>query len=246
MNLALDIGNTRIKAGLFDKKAEPRETFCVAPGDLGALLRRHDVSRAIACCTGPVPDALDADDGHGHRGPEGKTLLLTHHCKLPLTLDYDTPHTLGMDRVAAACAADAIFHGKPMLVIDAGTCITIDYVGPDGHYKGGAILPGLRMRFRALHDYTHALPLVEFDPQAAPPAASGRNTTESIKAGVVTATCYELLGFMGAALARHPDLQAILTGGDARFLRAYANMGCPLDEHLVLKGLNRILLMNET
>ncbi|MDY5970007.1 MAG: type III pantothenate kinase [Bacteroidales bacterium] len=244
MNLALDIGNTRIKAGLFGKKEKPRETLFVLPEELFLLLQRDDVDRTIACHTGKMPLALTE---HAANGGRGKVHVLSHSSKLPLALDYDTPDTLGMDRVAAACAAEAMFHGKPILVIDAGTCITIDFVDANAHYKGGAILPGLRMRFRALHDYTAALPLVEFDPEKdAATMQSGRNTTDSMKAGVIAATCYEILGFMGTFLGKFPNLEVALTGGDARFLRSYARLGCYMDEHLVLKGLNRILLMNET
>lgn len=244
MNLALDIGNTRIKAGLFDKKEEPKETLCIAPDELPALLQRGDVERAIACCTGKMPDVLRE---RVDKGQAAKLHILSHRSKLPLALDYDTPDTLGMDRVAAACAAEALFRGKPMLVIDAGTCITVDYVDAEARYRGGAILPGLKMRFKALHDYTNALPLIEFDPRKdAAAAPSGRNTADSIKAGVIAATCYEILGFIGTFLGKYPNLQVALTGGDARFLRSYARLGCHLDDHLVLKGLNRILLMNET
>ena len=102
--------------------------------------------------------------------------LLSYRSRLPITIDYDTPETLGMDRVAAAVGARVLSSSKdPLLVVDAGSCITIDLLDQNDVYRGGAIAPGLRMRFRALHEFTAALPLVDSDEQYT--SLAGRNTT---------------------------------------------------------------------
>jgi len=89
------------------------------------------------------------------------------HLALPITLKYETPETLGTDRLAAALAATVFFPGENTLVINAGTCLTTDFVTDKSEYIGGSIAPGLRMRLRAMHHFTGRLPLIEFSEGAA-------------------------------------------------------------------------------
>ena len=220
MKLTVDIGNTRVKWALFDGERLIRE---------GVGLPFPEADRAVWCATGEVSDevrqalpanALELKGGLG--------------CRLPIALDYLTPETLGADRVAAACGAWKLSGGKPCVVIDAGTCITIDYLDASGTYRGGAILPGISMKFRSLHTFTAKLPLLglkeEIPGQArneersvgayhrVRPEVTGRSTAQSIMSGVLTATRFAVEGYVDYYRREEPGVVVFLTGGDAEWL----------------------------
>ena len=102
------------------------------------------------------------------------------HLALPIALKYETPETLGTDRLAAALAANVFFPGENTLVISAGTCLTTDFVTDKGEYIGGSIAPGLRMRLRAMHHFTGRLPLIEFSEGGTEPARETSGPDESV------------------------------------------------------------------
>ena len=169
---------------------------------------------------------------------------LTAGMPLPIALDYATPETLGPDRIAAACGAQKVGNkGCPKLIIDAGTCITIDYLDAEGVYHGGAILPGIEMKFRALHTFTAKLPLLE-NIGGEEECVAGRSTRESMTAGVLTATRYEVEGFVRHYRQQDSRVKVLLTGGDAERLwgGGLPEVGDPIIEpHLVMIGLNEII-----
>lgn len=174
---------------------------------------------------------------------EERVRRLSATTQIPITLDYETPDTLGSDRIAAACGAWIIGRtGCPKLIIDAGTCITIDYLDAAGVYHGGAILPGIGMKFRALHTFTAKLPLLEHVGLDEKPIA-GRSTRDSLVAGVLTATRYEVEGFVNHYCHLNADTEVLLTGGDCGCLqdsRADA-ASFTVEPHLVMIGLNGIM-----
>ena len=159
--------------------------------------------------------------------------------ELPIRLDYKTPQTLGPDRVAAACGAWALHRGEDCLVIDAGTCITVDFLDHKGVYHGGAIMPGIGMNLRALHTFTAKLPLIEIEPGRKAPVL-GRSTEESIVAGTLGATMLALAGYVALYREKCPALKVLLTGGDAARLASGTN-GWELVPHLTLIGLNEVM-----
>ncbi len=241
MNLALDIGNTSIKAALFDQETLV-EALELQAGDLADVCQRADVQRVVVSKVGrndewkqALPTALQQ---HVH--------VLTTASKLPVTIAYATPHSLGMDRVAAAVGAVSLFPRTPLLVIDAGTCITIDYVDEHGVFHGGAILPGINLQLTALHEHTALLPAVPFDSrhEETLPAMVGATTAECILAGTATATALTIEAFVHRHAALHTDLQVVLTGGDTAWLHRVATYHHTWDNHLLLKGLNTILTLN--
>ena len=191
------------------------------------------VQSTMVCASGDADlHALGLDGANVQR--------LTSTTPLPIVLDYATPETLGPDRIAAACGAQKIGkEGCPKVIIDAGTCITIDYLDAAGVYHGGAILPGIEMKFRALHTFTAKLPLLENVCSDELPVA-GRSTKESLVAGVLTATRYEVAGFVRHYRQIEPDLQVILTGGDSGRL-VDGEGGYRVEPHLVMIGLNGIM-----
>jgi type III pantothenate kinase len=157
---------------------------------------------------------------------------------MPLGTLYATPGTLGVDRLANAVGARAMFPGRPVLVFDLGTCITADLVDTGGTHLGGTISPGLRMRARAMHAYSARLPEVQ-PPELVP--LVGRDTDQSLASGIVHGIRWELAGMIAETAYEHPGLAVVLTGGDApRFMRALKS-GIFADPLLTLRGLHGIL-----
>ncbi len=167
---------------------------------------------------------------------------LNHNTPIPLVNRYRTPDTLGYDRIAAAVGAYTIYPKKNVLVIDAGTAITFDLVTAGGEYLGGNISPGMAIRFKSLNKYTNRLPFLE-RPDEKPPLL-GSSTKEAIQSGIVNGILFEIDGFIGAMTQCHPDLQVVLTGGDAKYFEGKLKSSIFVDLNLNLIGLNRILEHN--
>jgi type III pantothenate kinase len=167
---------------------------------------------------------------------------LNHSTPIPLENLYQTPDTLGYDRIAAAVGANTLFPGKNVLVIDTGTAITYDIVTAEGAYLGGNISPGLEIRFRSLHKHTSRLPMLE-RPEKAPDLVGG-STKEALYSGVVNGILFEMDGFIEALSEKYPKLQVVLTGGDAKYFEGKLKNTIFVDLNLNLIGLNRILDYN--
>ncbi len=235
MNLAIDIGNTLMKWALFEGDRMAGNGTAEA-SQLAEVCRSHSWQRGILCATGAydlAPLGSMAEALH----------ILSSSSRLPIALDYATPDTLGPDRIAAACGAWKTFPRQNCLVVDAGTCITIDFVDATGVYRGGAILPGIAMKFRALHTFTAKLPLIDnIDADTA--ILTGRSTRESILAGVLSATRFAVEGFADRYSRDHGQMQVLLTGGDAERLWGSGQLhvpSCSIFPWLVMSGLNEIL-----
>ena len=252
MNLAIDIGNTRIKWALFQDDTlrglhsmSADEITSLEPSPLCPLLtvlppELQNPDHIILCATGQIPwQLLKLSENKVHR--------LSASSQLPIRLDYLTPETLGPDRIAAACGAQKLFCGSPCVIIDAGTCITVDYLDSTATYRGGAIMPGLAMKIRALHTFTAKLPLLQND-DTYPHPATGRNTQQSMGAGVYAATLFALQGFIGHYRSLDPSTKVVVTGGDASLLWQEGLKNIPdsiIEPHLLLMGLNEIMKQNE-
>lgn len=245
-DLILDIGNTRAKAAVLDggKVLEVSVLQGDARTEVARLCDAYGVERAAASVVGREVDFAALLPGR----LLGRFHRLSHLSKLPVTLDYETPATLGMDRLAAVVGARVLCPCGPLVVVDAGSCITVDLLDGDDRYRGGAILPGLAMRLRAMHEFTAALPLVELSEQerggtAATPM-TGRSTRASIVAGVCNASLYEIEGFMRDYSRSFPGVKLFLTGGNADFFAKrlfFPNFATP---NLIYVGLGKILDMN--
>ena len=226
MNLTLDIGNTAVKWAAFEEYTLleqgydlPTDKLTVAEG-------------VLACASGTLPDTV-------YDIP-----LLTAETPLPIRLDYKTPQTLGPDRIAAACGAWSLHKGEACLVIDAGTCITVDFLSANGVYHGGAIMPGLDMSLNAMHDRTARLPLVSLDGVDRAPAL-GRSTEECILAGTLGATMLALAGYVALYREKCGNLNVLLTGGDAQRLTKAGATNWEHQPLLTMTGLNEIMIYNE-
>lgn len=160
----------------------------------------------------------------------------------PLRIEYGTPGTLGSDRIAAAVGAWDEKPGNNLLVIDAGSAVTIDFVSRQGAYKGGNIAPGIKMRLRALHEYTGRLPMVEKEGET---PSLGHDTETAIRSGVIKGICHEIDGYIDEMREKYGDVLVFLTGGDEKTLKNHLKNRIFADKYLVAKGLKRILLDNE-
>lgn len=245
-HLLLDIGNTRTKAVIMDngKVLQRLVSDNFSQFDLHALVEHYNIDAAAASVVGMQPDfgcLLDfVNPSRFH--------LLTHQSRLPIAIDYDTPSTLGMDRIAAVVGARQLCPSSPLLVVDAGSCITIDLLDDNNCYQGGAILPGLRMKFRALHEFTAALPDITLTPDelngSTPQQLTGKSTRGSITSGVCNATLFEIQGFIAEYNRAFPSLKLFLTGGDADFFANQLFFPKFATPDLLMIGLDKILEMN--
>ncbi len=241
MNLIIDAGNTLLKWAVFDQ---------------GTLL--HDGAIRTDLFIQYIREVFEKYPKIGHaivssvgqldeKGVEVLAVfcqvhVLDHHSRIPFKNLYATPRTLGVDRIALATAA---FYYKPnsnILVVDAGTCITFDMVNDHGEYLGGAISPGLSMRYIALHRQTSKLPLLEVGEVV---DFIGNTTETSIHSGVVNGICREIDGVIDQYVSRFGDLTVILTGGDGQFLSKRLKNTIFAHSKFLIQGLNYLLEYNK-
>ena len=168
-------------------------------------------------------------------------LRMSAKLRMPFSIAYRTPDTLGPDRLAAVAEACMQQPGRDLLVIDSGTAITYDLVTADGLYVGGDISPGIGMRLKALHHYTGKLPLVDKEGDR---VSVGDTTETAIREGVLQGVDYEIDGYIRAYALKYPELLVFLTGGNAFLLDNRLKNRTFADNLLVVKGLNRILKLN--
>ncbi|MDC6405383.1 MULTISPECIES: type III pantothenate kinase [Maribacter] len=241
MNLVVDIGNTFVKFAVFDKNTlifDERFKLEEFTDRVKELFKRFSgIERAIYASVGVTDNTYLTV-----LTLFCKVHVLSHESKVPFKNSYATPQTLGIDRIALVTAAFYHAPHKNTLVIDAGTCITYDMVNDFDEYLGGAISPGLEMRYKAMHQQTLALPLL---PMEAPLDLIGNTTNSSMHSGVVNGICAELDGIIDQYATRFKDLTVILTGGDSHFLSKRLKNTIFADSKFLLKGLNYLLEYNK-
>lgn len=239
MNLIIDIGNTQTKLAIFNgsELEHTQRTLTLTQSDLKVLLDKFKVTKTILSCVGKKPFNVAASISGTVR-----FLELSSETPVPITNKYQTKSTLGTDRIAAAVGAATLFPNKDVLAIGCGTAITYDFVNRNGEYLGGAISPGIGLRFRALNQFTANLPLqgiVEKFP------ILGQSTHESIESGVLNGAIFEIDGYVDRVKQDFSDSEVILTGGDANFFVGKLKSSIFVNPNLVLTGLNSILNYNE-
>jgi type III pantothenate kinase len=238
MNLIVDIGNTSTKLAVFDGKiklsqARINELTCEEiEKDLSGFKIQKAIVSTVRRLSPLISELVFSNIPLVH--------VLSHKSLLPFKIDYDTPETLGPDRIAAVAGAFNMFPEEEVLVIDAGTAITFDFLS-GSVYKGGNISPGLTMRFKALNKFTSKLPLISSVESFTFP---GRNTTDAILAGVITGVTYEINEYIRTFENNHTDFKIILTGGDSEFLKNKINYHITYMPDIVIDGLNYILEYN--
>ena len=235
-HLVLDIGNSRTKAGLFEQgRLVRRASF--ENGNAAAVHALIGTASVARVGVGSV--AADTVAVEALRGLDLPVTTLRGDSPAPLVNGYATPATLGVDRLANAVGARALFPDRPVLAIDLGSCVTYDLVDAEGVFRGGIISPGLHMRAKAMHTFSARLPLVEVPEE---PVFIGDSTTSCLASGAHHGLHAELAGLIGRCRQQHPGLVVVLTGGDApRFARALEN-GIFAHPFLTLLGLHALLL----
>lgn len=241
MNLAIDIGNTRVKYGVFDQHKLLHHGFWLEDDinkGFDQLLTEHpEIRYAIWCQSGADRPLLLKD-----MQQRLKVIKMTYESKLPIENHYKTPKTLGLDRLALVSAAHRHAPGKASLVIDCGTCVTYDFIDANGRYYGGAISPGLSMRYRAMHEYTDRLPNLSAEQSI---ALYGDCTDSSMHQGAFRGLIHEIEGFINQYRQHNPSLTTFLTGGDLEILRDHIKNDIFAHSNFLLEGLNQILLLNK-
>ncbi len=241
MNLAIDAGNTSVKLAVFGKEglAEqlqvPTEEFSQASENL--FQKYPGINRAIVASV-----SFLGEEQLNSLKQKCELLQVSYQLKLPFNNRYASPETLGADRLALAAAAVLNYPEQNVLIVDAGTCVTYDFITKDGDYLGGAISPGLQMRYDALNYYTNRLPFLEPEDY---PDLIGDTTNFSIHSGVINGICREIDGVIDQYESRYPHLTVILTGGDAQFLSKRLKKAIFAHSNFLLEGLNFLLENNK-
>lgn len=242
MNLIIDIGNTFAKISIFQSyKIIYKKTVNYLEINLYSfleplintyLINQSLVSSVIGYDENFIQELLN------YSFP---VFFLTSETKVPIIVKYKPKMQLGNDRLAAVVGATHYFKNNNILVFDAGTALTIDFINSKSEYWGGNISPGLSMRFAALHYQTKKLPLQKANEKI---NLIGTNTNSAINNGVINGMIYEINGYISSFLKKYDDLKIILTGGDSIFFEKKLKKIIFAKPNLVLTGLNRILNYN--
>ena len=236
MNICIDIGNTSAKLGIFDHNQLVNVHLQVADRNIAKLLKTHRPDRVIIS---------SVRKGIGKIVDQSKqiaeTVVLSHQTSLPIKSTYQSPETLGVDRIAAAVGANFLYPNHNCLIIDVGTCITFDLVDASGTHHGGGISPGVEMRLKSMHKFTSKLPSVV--PKGTPELI-GKTTTECMRSGAIWGAVAELEGIIARYRQFYDNLTIIICGGDAFFFESKIKDHIFANPNLVLIGLNQILRFN--
>lgn len=235
MILAIDVGNTRIKCAVFEG-AMLIESFVFRKDDL--LEGVENISKSYINITHLVVTSVGSIEKQHFLGLQNKFNIhfISHTSKFPFVNKYETPQTLGIDRMVLAAGAVLQFPKYNRLVIDAGTCITYDFIDAEDNYLGGAISPGLRLRYESLHEYTSKLPLLALE---SPKSYIGNSTSQSIHSGIVNGVVLEIDGFISQYIVNTSNFIIILTGGDADFLAKRLKNTIFANSNFLLESLNQ-------
>lgn len=237
MNLVLDLGNTAAKVALFsDGELERLEIYEKDQLSVGVILKDFPETKVKAAILSSVVNHSQELEQFVQTFSTG--IVLNAETPLPITNEYETPATLGKDRLANAAGLAFCFPKENALCVDIGTCVKFDRITKEGVYSGGAISPGFQMRYKALNTFTDKLPLIELQTID---HLIGTNSEDSIVSGVYNGLLKEIDGVIDAYREQHENLKVVLTGGDVSFFENALKNTIFADAFLTLKGLNAIL-----
>lgn len=241
MNLTIDIGNTSSKYAIFNKMQT------VISGKIPSdeilfykkIVEEYPIKRAIFSS---VVQEQNSDIQSILLESKITITKFNHNTLLPFTNCYKSPKTIGLDRLASVAGAQFHYPNEDLLVIDAGTAITYDFLNANGEFLGGNISPGLQMRYKALNMFTERLPLLEANQNEM--SLIGKTTNEAINNGILNGLTFEVDGMIEESKQHYPNLRIVFTGGDAFFFDAKIKNRIFVHPNLVLEGLNSILQYN--
>ena len=235
MILVIDVGNSRIKAAVFEGTMV-LEIFVFKKIELKKKI--ENILKKFQNVTDFVISSVGDVDKHSFIAFESEVNVnfITNADSFPFQNKYSTPQTLGIDRMVLAAGAVLKVPNQNRLVIDAGTCVTYDFIDDKNNYLGGAIAPGLRLRYESLHNYTAKLPLLALEN---PKNMIGNSTSDSIHSGVVNGLVYEMDGFIEEYKTQYSNFIIILTGGDTDFLAKRLKNTIFANSNFLLESLNQ-------
>ena len=241
MHLIIDVGNTRIKAAVFEQNTLvelfvfTKDVFLT---EINFILNKFPkIKKLVVASVGNVEK-----EAFLSLKSKAEIHFITHESKFPFTNLYSTPTTLGIDRMVLASGAVLQYPNQNRLVIDMGTCITYDFIDENDNYLGGAISPGLRLRYESLHQHTAKLPLLT---KNYPGTFIGNSTQESIHSGVINGVASEIDGFIELYKTQYAKFIIILTGGDAEFLAIRLKNTIFANSNFLLESLNQTFQYNQ-
>jgi len=236
MILAVDIGNTKTKIALFENNSISK-TWILEPENFLKKIKKilETISEKPQILLSSV-GKLDVEALNWLK-ENTQINIISHQSCFPFQNKYTTPTTLGIDRMVLAAGAVIKYPNQNRLIIDAGTCITYDFVDSNNNYFGGAISPGINLRYKSLNDYTAKLPLLALH---APKDLIGNSTPESIHSGVINGITAEIDGIIEMYQSRFQHLTIILTGGDTVFLAERLKNTIFAQPNFLLESLNSI------
>lgn len=235
MNLIIDEGNTAVKLALFEHEKLIHLERCTHEERafaISELYKSHAINASIYASVGSLYQTL----------PErSRNFVLDRTLKFPFLNRYKSPDTLGVDRMVLAAGACFTYPKQNVLIIDAGTCITYDVVDAKKQYWGGAISPGLSMRFKAMNAFTARLPLLEYEGKH---SVLGYDTNSSMISGVLEGIVGEISHFISSFEQQFGEMQVILTGGDTENLAKAIKKAIFANSNFLLESMNNLLNYN--
>ena len=238
MNLILDLGNTLAKLAVFDDELIEQRSFEIKfiDNNISDLLKLFPNIKNLIVCS--VKKIVFNFEKYNFKNIH----FVSEKSKIPFKNFYTTKNSLGNDRVALVSRASLKYPNKNVLIIDAGSCVTYDFLNENNQYLGGAISPGLNMRFKSLNNYTDNLPLVK--PKSRNRSEIGFTTHDSIDIGVSNGIIYEIQGFIDQYSSKYKNLTVILTGGNSDFLSNRLKISIFANRNFLLEGLNDLIKLN--
>ncbi|MDP1762988.1 MAG: type III pantothenate kinase [Sediminibacterium sp.] len=232
--LCFDFGNTRLKCAVFEggNFKEERILGDATGSSIQQLIDQYHPAKSILSSVinhPPEIEALLAEHTRFHK--------LGHASKLPITTPVGKPETIGADRLALVVAAADLFPHEHNLAIGLGSCITYNFINNRHEFLGGSISPGMNMRFRAMHEQTALLPLIQAETNF---PLVGFDTKTNLLSGVILGMAKEIDGIIEAYSLKFNNFNVLLTGGDMGFFVPHLKNKIFADPNLIFKGLYAI------
>ena len=241
--LCLDFGNTRLKAAIFKNAEIVKEFFLTddSPASITSLLENYHPDKAILSSVinhDPATESLLSSRTTFHK--------LTHLTRLNFTSPVSKQETIGADRLALVAAAVHFYPGRNNLVIGLGSCITYNFVNQYHQFLGGSISPGMDMRFKAMHNFTAKLPLVQADPiiTGLNYPLTGYDTKTNLQSGVIIGIACEIGGFIEKYAQKYSNFNVVLTGGNSAYFASQLKNKIFADSNFLFKGLYALSELN--
>lgn len=236
--LCFDFGNTRLKCGIFENDIL-KEDIVLADNDLTTiekLLQKYQPQNSILASVIQHNEAIEiilSEKTNFHK--------LSHLTKVNFTTPVGKPESIGADRLALVAAAVHFYPDKNNLVIGLGSCITYNFINQYHQFIGGAISPGMEMRFKAMNEFTALLPLVQKDWNF---PVIGYDTKTNLQSGVIAGITYEIDGFIDYYASKYANFNVVLTGGDSAYFAGQLKNKIFADLNFLFKGLYAISEVN--